>query len=221
VANFTPACTGVVCTFTNTSTDPEGGTFTSSWNFGEPASGSNTSDAVNGTHTYNVTAVTDFTVQLTVTDNGGLTAVSTQTVRVSPPAGLRCAGVDCTLDLTSRSTVTITLTINDCQFTGNAFAILQPIQETVFTDGCSITSPAVFTINAGAAFNANTSIQAQFTQGAGKPTDPPKGPPATRVTGSFPDWTIEFDDGGDPTGIGGPEPDFNDIVLLVHATEVP
>jgi hypothetical protein len=39
------------------------------------------------------------------------------------------------------------------------------------------------------------------------------------VTGAFPDWTIEFDDGGDPTGAG--EPDYNDIVLAVHATAAP
>jgi PKD repeat protein len=220
-AAFTNSCNGGECTFTNTTADPEGSTFTSAWDFGDPASGNNTATTANGAHSYTVTAVTDFTVTLTVTDAEGGTDVETQTITINPPAGLECAGVECTLDLTSRSTVTITITAADCQFVGNAFAITAPIQETVFTDGCSLQAGTVFNINGGAAFNAGTSLEAQFTQGAGGPNDPEKGPPATRVTGAFPDWTVEFDDGGDPTGIGGPEPDFNDIVLAVHATVVP
>ena len=115
--------------------------------------------------------------------------------------------------------MTITVTSSDCQFTGNAFSITSPIQETVFSDGCSVTAGTVFQLNGGAAFNAGTNLAAQFTQGSGTPSAPPKGPPATRVSGTFPDWTIELDDGGNPTGPG--EPDFNDIVLAVHATVVP
>ena len=139
VAGFTPSCNSLDCTFTNTSTDADG-TFTSSWNFGDPASGTNnTSNETNGSHTYAVTVVTDFTVTLTVTDDDGATATATQAIRVSPPAGLECNGVDCTLNLTSKSTVTITVTEVDCQFTGNAFTILAPITETVFSDGCSLT----------------------------------------------------------------------------------
>jgi PKD repeat protein len=217
VAGFTPSCNSLDCTFTNTSADVDG-TFTSSWNFGDPASGTNnTSSETDGSHTYAVTAVTDFTVTLTVTDDDGATATATQSIRVSPPAGLVCDGVDCTLDLTERSTVTITVTEAHCQFTGNAFTILAPITETVFSDGCSLTVPAVFQINGGAAFDAGTQLQAQFTQGSEDPTDPPKGPPATQVDGSFPDWTIKFDDGGLPSA----PRDFNDIVLAVHATVVP
>jgi PKD repeat protein len=219
-AGFTSTCNGLDCTFTNSSTDAPPGPLTYLWNFGEPSSGANnTSTLEDPTHTYTATAVTPFTVTLTVTDNNGATDVETQTVTVSPPAGLECAGVDCTLNVTSRSTITITLSAVACEFVGNSFAITAPIQETVFTDGCSETAGTVYNINAGAAFEAGTEIAAQFTQGAGQPSDPAKGPPATRVTGVFPDWTIEFDDGGAPTAPG--EPDFNDIVLTVHATLAP
>jgi hypothetical protein len=41
--------------------------------------------------------------------------------------------------------------------------------------------------------------------------------PALRVTGAYPVWTLEFDDGEDATP---PEPDFNDLVLTITADPV-
>jgi len=218
-AGFTYRCSAGNCTFTNTSTDDDGTIASYAWDFGEPTSGANNTSALaNPTHNYTVTAVTDFIVTLTATDNNGATNVSTQTVRVSQD--LVCTGGDCTIVLTSKSTVTITVTAADCEFIGNSFAITQPIQQTVFADGCTLADNTVFTINGGAAFAAGTNLQAQFTQGTKpRPADPDPGPASTRVSGAFPDWTIEFDDGGN-TGAPG-EPDFNDIVLAVHATVVP
>lgn len=221
-AGFTYSCSGGLCTFTNTSTDADGTIASYAWDFGEPSSGAaNTSVAQNPTHTYTIAATTDFTVTLTATDDDGAADVETQTVRVSQD--LVCTGGDCTLDLTSRSTVTITVTTVDCEFINNSLAITQPIQQTIFSDGCTIVpgSPAAtIQVNGGAAFDAGTSLQAVFTQGTKpRPADPDPGPAATRVSGAFPDWTIEIDDGGN-TGAPG-EPDFNDIVLTVHATVAP
>jgi PKD repeat protein len=215
-AGFTYNCNAGSCTFTNTST----GTVASyAWDFGEPSSGAaNQSDQKDPTHDYTVTGPTDFTVTLTVTDGAGATDVETQTVKVS--LDLVCTGGDCTIVLSSKSTVTITVATSDCQFIGNAFAITEPIQEQVFANGCELADGTSFTINGGTAFDAGTNLQAQFTQGTKpRPSDPDPGPAATRVSGVFPDWTIEFDDGGN-TGAPG-EPDFNDIVLTVHATVVP
>ena len=66
VASFTQACNGADCTFTSTSTDVAPGTIaTYAWTFGDGA----TSDVSNPSHGYTVTAPTDFTVTLTVTDN--------------------------------------------------------------------------------------------------------------------------------------------------------
>jgi hypothetical protein len=216
-AGFTYNCNAGNCTFPNTSTDTDGSITTYAWDFGEPSSGTaNQSDLKDPTHNYTVAASTDFTVTLTVTDNDGATDVETQTVRVTQD--LVCTGANCTIVLTSAAKVTITVTTSDCQFIGNKFAIVQPIQEQVFADGCALADGTSFTINGGAAFLAGTSLQAQFTQGTKpRPSDPDPGPPATRVSGAFPTWTIEFDDGGNAGAPG--EPDYNDIVLTVTATQ--
>lgn len=216
-AGFTYSCSAGNCTFTNTSSDADGTIATYAWEFGEPSSGpANQSGLKDPVHNYTVTGPTDFTVNLTVTDDDGATDVETQTVRVTQD--LVCTGGDCTIVLTAARKVTITVAASDCQFIGNSFAITQPIQEQVFTDGCTLADGTSFTINGGAAFAAGTSLQAQFTQGTKpRPADPDPGPASTRVSGAFPEWTIEFDDGGN-TGAPG-EPDFNDIVLTVTATQ--
>jgi hypothetical protein len=40
--------------------------------------------------------------------------------------------------------------------------------------------------------------------------------PALHVEGSFPTWTLKFDDGEDATPPD--EPDFNDLIITVTAT---
>jgi PKD repeat protein len=63
------------------STDPDGTITSYAWNFGEPTSSINTATGNSATHVYGRTG--SFVVTLTVTDNGGLTALSTQTVIIS------------------------------------------------------------------------------------------------------------------------------------------
>lgn len=220
-ANFTVTCDGTVCTFTDASTPA--GALTYQWDFGEPASGTaNTSTDQNPTHTYTVTEITPFTVTLTVTDAQSATATTSQTITVTPAAPLQCSGVDCTLDVTQKAILTVTMTSNDCELVGNKFAITAPIQQNVFFNACSQPVGAQVILNGpnpDKSFDANTQIQAQFTQGVGQPEDPERGSPAIRLDGAFPTWTISIDDGGNPTGAG--EPDFNDIVLTVSAQVVP
>jgi hypothetical protein len=71
-------------------------------------------------------------------------------------------------------------------------------------------------VNGGAAFDAGTDLEAQVTSGS---TDPNRIPPAIHVSGTYPHWVLNFDDGEDPTNPG--EPDFNDLVLSVDATPSP
>ncbi|HEX7708813.1 MAG TPA: S8 family serine peptidase [Thermoanaerobaculia bacterium] len=81
-ANFTYATSGLTVNFTDTSTDSDGSISSRSWNFGDGT----TSTATNPSKTY--AAGGTYTVGLTVTDNGGATGSTSQSVTVTaPPSG--------------------------------------------------------------------------------------------------------------------------------------
>jgi hypothetical protein len=68
-------------------------------------------------------------------------------------------------------------------------------------------------------FTAGTAIALRFTQGIAGPGDPATGDPGIQIGGTYPNWTLNIDDGG-AAGTQG-EPDFNDVVLSVQATLAP
>src|SRR5207247_520474 len=68
VANFTSSCPTLTCSFTSTSSDPDGSIAGYSWNFGD---GSPVVTTQNPSHTYG--AGGRYTVTLTATDNPGAT----------------------------------------------------------------------------------------------------------------------------------------------------
>ncbi len=79
-ANFTSSCSGLTCSFTSTSSDPDGSIASYSWTFGDGA----TSTAQNPSHTY--AAGGSYTVGLRVTDNQGAQSTTTsKTVTVTAP----------------------------------------------------------------------------------------------------------------------------------------
>src|SRR5436309_3393456 len=75
-----PNCSGLTCSFTDESTDPDGTIASRQWNFGD---GSATSSQANPSHTY--TAGGTFTVTLTVTDNQNATGSVSHPVTVTAP----------------------------------------------------------------------------------------------------------------------------------------
>ena len=213
VADFTVTCFSLDCTFEDDSQDSNGGTILSwAWDFGDGA----TSDVQNPpTHSYAVTELTEFEASLTVTDDEGLTSTKTVTFTVSPSASLTCNGVACVLTLEDDAVVTVTLESRECTARNNTFRITEPEEEVLITDGCY--SPEVgFTwdLNNGEAYVAGTELNAEVISGSLQQ----EVAPALRVLGTYPEWTLEFDDGEDATP---PEPDFNDLVITITATPVP
>jgi subtilisin family serine protease len=80
VASFTSSCIDLSCSFTNTSTDPDGDPLTYSWDFGDGA----TSTATNPSHLYS--SAGEYMVTLTA-DDGTDIDTAMATVTVTEPAG--------------------------------------------------------------------------------------------------------------------------------------
>ncbi len=215
-AAFSVSCASLDCTFQDQSTDADGTIAAWAWNFGD---GQNSADQNPAAHHYAATGRTVYDVSLTVTDNAGLTSVTTEQITVSPPASLQCVDAapghsgfaSCDLVLEADARVTVKLEDRSCDAHGDKFRITAPILETLFADGCY--TPAVgtsFAINGGAVFAAGTHLQADVVSGATNQQTAP----ALHVSGAYPTWTLSFDD-----GVGGAhEPDFNDLVMTVTAT---
>lgn len=217
-ANFTVACNSLDCTFTDASTDVAPGTIASwAWDFGD----NETSTAQNPpVHHYDVNLLTTFTAKLKVTDNDGNTSTKTSEFTISPAATLQCESApgtgefaSCDLVLTDAASVKVTLESASCTANGNTFQITEPTPVvTLFTDGCHTPAPGTaFDLNGGVKYDAGTHLKAQVISGSTKQQIAP----ALHVEGSYPTWTLKFDDGEDATP---PEPDFNDLVITVTAT---
>jgi len=224
VASFDlPAgCTaGTPCGFHSTSTDADGTIDATLWEFGD----GNTAEGADATHTF--AAAGTFNVKLTVTDDQGNPASVTQALTVSPAASQDCTTsgtqVNCSLGITQRSTVKFTVVSRSCQLSGNSLRLMAPRDQSIFFNLCNRTvgEEKVVVDAAGAplVIAAGTALAVRFTQGTAGAGDPPTGDPGIRITGTFPNWTLNIDDGG-AAGTQG-EPDFDDAVISVTATLAP
>ena len=221
-----PLCTaGTPCGFHSGSTDVDGTIASTHWDFGDLGS----ADGVDATHTF-ATAPGPFNVTLTVTDDKGAIGTSTQQLTVSPAASQDCTTsatvVDCSLSgITRPVTVKITIVSTDCQLAGDKLTVtpVGQTEQTAFFNLCNRTVGENYTVQVaggGAAlvFQSGNTVPLRFHQGP-QGTNPPVSDPGIRVTGRFPNWTLNIDDGG-AAGTPG-EPDFNDVVLSVQATNAP
>src|SRR5216117_425824 len=192
VAGFTPSCSALTCTFTSTSSDPDGSIAGYSWNFGD---GSPAVTTQNASHTYATGG--SYTVTLQVTDNLGASNSSSQSVTVTPPNQppvssftKSCNGLTCSFTSTSSDP--------DCSIASYRWT---------FGDG----SPAVTTQNASHTYAAGGTytVTLQVTDNLGAsnsrseehtvtgPNSPPvvnAGPDATAVTGLLYSFNWSFSD---------------------------
>jgi PKD repeat protein len=227
-ARFTSWCYGDGCIFTSTSTDAAPGQIVKYlWSFGDGA----TAEWDNWmfphhleTHVYTISGPTQITATLTVTDNEGATAVATQTVTLSPlpPAVQGCTTsgkiVECVLDIPTRSTLKVTVNGISCSLV-QKISTPPPVGDQMFLSVCNRKVGDATGIFGGPldelwVYQAGSQARIWFTQDA--TTTRPLNPPAGHVEGTYPDWTLSFEDGDHPGAAG--EPDFTDIVIGVHAT---
>lgn len=227
-AGFIHSCTEAKCLFTSTSTDAAPGSIVShAWDFGDGS----TDDEPSPIHRYALVNPTNFTVTLTVTDNDGATDVETQTISVLPPppgpegcTTTMVTRVECRFNILERSTITLRLIGVSCTLKQQKVVIPPPSGDQVFLSVCHLEvgdSTRIFGGPGDTAFiyEAGSQVTLRFGQGTADPGEPPPGAPAGQVTGTFPLWTISFED-GENAGAPG-EPDFADVVIQAEAVPKP
>ena len=232
-ASFEPKCYGEGCVFINNSTDPSPGAIVSyAWTYGDGGTSSRntacfpwTERCGVGRHVYSITGTTTFTVTLTVTDNLGAVAVATKTITVKPlpPAVQGCTTIDkiveCVLDIPARSSLVLTVLGVNCDVGGHLINTPPPVADELFIKVCNSVqvgdSTGIFAGNDEGRYlyDAGTQARIRFHQGASTRA---LNPPAGRLDGTYPNWTLSFEDGDHPGAVG--EPDFTDVVIGVTAT---
>ena len=202
-ARFSSQCAALRCDFTDSSTD-DAGVESWSWSFGDAAASSDR----NPIHTYGVAG--PYSVSLTVADAEGETSTETRQVVATNPvvSSLSCVDgsapggfVACTLRLEAEAGFKVVLNSRDCEAHGNMFRVTAPVQGTLTSDGC-YAQPGKEMVFA-AAFPAGTEINAEVVAPL------LENPPQLRVSGSYPQWQLTYEDGVDQ--------DFNDLVMTLTA----
>jgi len=202
-ARFSLQCAALRCDFTDSSTD-DAGIASYNWSFGDQGS----SQEQHPVHSY--AGAGSFDVTLTVTDNEGEPSqVSHQAVaRMPAVTSLSCVDgsapggfVACTLRLEQEAGFKVVLNSRSCEAHGNLFRITAPVTGTLTSDGCyeNIGKQLVF----AAAFPAGTEISAEMVAPL------LDNPPQLRVSGSYPQWVLTYEDGVDQ--------DFDDMMLTLTA----
>jgi PKD repeat protein len=206
-ADFSRACLYMQCGFTDASADSDGSITAWTWNFGD---GETSSDR-NPVHVYAQPG--DYTVKLTVTDDSAATGSRSRDATASQKVvtSLTCADgsapggfVACKLRLEEPSGFKVVLNSSSCTAHGNVFRVTEPVVDTLTIDGCYETSGKQ--IYFAGPFPAGTDIGAEVIAPL------LANPPALRVSGAYPEWTLHYEDGADA--------DFDDLIMTVTALPV-
>ena len=202
-ARFSFQCAALRCDFTDSSTD-DAGIASYNWSFGDQSS----SQERHPVHVYSGAGSHD--VSLTVTDAEGASATVVHQAVSRWPAvtSLSCVDgtapggyVSCTLRLEQEAGFKVVLNARSCEAHGNLFRITAPVTGTLTSDGCYERIGKQLTF--AAAFPAGTEISAEVVAPL------LDNPPQLRVSGSYPEWVLTYEDGVDQ--------DFDDMSLTLTA----
>jgi hypothetical protein len=110
---------------------------------------------------------------------------------------------ECALLLSEGGGFTITLQSVSCTAHGNRVRLTQPVAyaQTLTDDGCYEVAPRAWNIGGTLGPGSTIAIEVESAR--------LENDPVLRVTGEFPEWLIEFEDGGDD--------DFDDLVFTIRA----
>jgi hypothetical protein len=130
----------------------------------------------------------------------------------------------CLLDIAERSNIKLKLIGLSCDLNNQRVVIPPPSSDQVFLNVCTRSvgdSTMIFggPLDEPFIYEAGSQTAILFRQGTPDADEPAPNPAVGQVTGSFPNWTINFEDGDNPGGPG--EPDFTDVVLQVEAVPAP
>ncbi len=205
-AKFSFACTARSCSFQDNSSDDDGPVTAWTWNFGDNAGVSSEKSP-----TYDFGVAGTYPVTLTVTDDDGATSSTTKQVTATDPVVTTLSCVDgnapggfvsCKLRLEAPAGYKVVLNSHRCDAHGNIFRIVEPVVDTLTSDGCYESEAGKEILRAGP-YPAGTEIAAEVIAPL------LANPPQLRVSGSYPEWTLTYEDGTDE--------DFDDMVLTVTA----
>ena len=202
-ANFTSHCDALRCDFSDQSTD-DAGVVSWTWSFA-PSAGSKQRNPF-----YVYSNAGSYDVSLTVADVEGLTSTMTKKVDPKEPVTTQLSCVDgsapggfvaCTLKLEQRAGFQVVLNSSSCEAHGNIFRSTVPVGGTLTDDGCY--EQAGKRLVFSGPFEAGTEISAEVVAPL------LANPPRLRVDGSYPKWTLTYEDGADS--------DYNDMNLTLTA----
>jgi PKD repeat protein len=204
-ANFGVSCAQLVCTFTDSSNDPDGSIKSWNWDFGD---GSTAPDQ-NPVHTY--AAAQTYNVVLTVTDSAGATGTVTKPAEPqAPTADLVCtdataAGGVATCSVTLPVAAAVRAVVDDhvpCEAVGDVFAFSAPVVDTLTADGC--VAPAGTQVELPSS-PAGTTVTFEIKSGLAQYMT------AVHISGQYPEWTLNVED-----AVGAPfPPDFVDMIVTL------
>jgi PKD repeat protein len=210
-ANFGVQCTGLSCTFSDSSHDAEGSITAWQWRFGDGG----TATDQNPTHGY--TGAGSYSATLTVTDSAGALDSITKAVEVTAPtAELACTNATapggpttCSITLPEQAAVKAVVTDStSCQATGDVFAFTAPVADTLTADGCQA---PVGTAAELASSPAGTQISFNIVAGLTQYSS------AVQVTGQYPEWHLGIED-----AVGAPfAPDYKDMGVTLTVVPGP